>query len=99
MSIRVADWWRDTGEGELRALLREWDPIGVMHFDPPPLDEYDHYLAPVFFALRAGGDATDVRRALTQALGNMGLSPAGPREDETAARIVRWWQESFPGGE
>ena len=44
MRIRVADWWRDRGERERRALLNEWDPIGVMHSDRSPLDEYNQHL-------------------------------------------------------
>jgi hypothetical protein len=97
MSVPVADWWRCSGEGELRELLNEWDPIGVfdMDLERPPDDEYDRYLSPVFTALRAGGGAAEVRRALESALGRMGLGPAGEREDLFAERIARWWRESF----
>jgi hypothetical protein len=98
MSVLVAEWWRCTGEDELREFLNEWDPIGVfdMDLDRPPHDEYDPYLSPVFTALREGGAAAEVRRALESALGRMGLGPAGEREDVFSERIARWWRESFP---
>jgi hypothetical protein len=98
MCVLVAEWWRCSGEGELRELLNEWDPIGVfdMDLDRPPDDEYDPYLSPVFTALREGGAVAEVRRALESALGRMGLGPAGEREDLFAERIARWWRESSP---
>lgn len=69
MSIRVADWWADSGEKALRELLNEWDPIGVMRLCPPwPRDEYDEYLFSVFTALRDGGGIEEVRRVLAHAL-------------------------------
>jgi hypothetical protein len=98
MSVLVAEWWRCSGEGELREILNEWDPIGVfgMGLDRPPDDEYDSYLSPVFTALHEGGAAAEVRRALESALGRMGLGPAGEREDLFAERIACWWRASFP---
>jgi len=98
----VAEWWGSSGERELRELLNEWDPIGVLRFDPDwPRDEYDPYLSPVFTAMRDGGGVLQVRQALEDALHRMGLGPGGEREDLFAERIVRWWNRSFPmtGGE
>jgi hypothetical protein len=98
MSIRVADWWAESGEQELRDLLNEWDPIGVMRMDTDwPPDEYDPYLSPVFTTLREGGGIEEVRQTLARALGRMGLGQAGARQDEFAARIIAWWRQSFPG--
>jgi hypothetical protein len=93
----VAEWWRRSGERELRELLNEWDPLGVLRDDPQwPRDEYDPYLAPLLTTLRERGDVTGVRDALGRALANMGLAPAAHREDILAERIVAWWHEFFP---
>ena len=93
----VGQWWRRSGEQELRELLNAWDPIGVFQADPEwPRDEYDPYLSPIFDALREGHSVDDVRQALARALSRMGQGPAGPREDAFAERILRWWEQSFP---
>jgi hypothetical protein len=93
----MAEWWRRSGERELRELLNEWDPLGVLRDDPEwPRDEYDAYLAPLFTTLREGGDVAEVRDTLSRALANMGLAPAAHREDILADRIVAWSHEHFP---
>ncbi len=101
MSVIVAEWWRRSGERELRQIINEWDPIGIFDMDlnEPPADEYDLYVSWVFTALYDGGAVAEVRRALASALGNMGLGPANEREDLFAERIVCWWRESFPSEE
>lgn len=85
-------WWRERGEGELRALLYEWDPIGVSAEPDWPGDEYDDLVEPLRERLAAGATAGELsiflERHVTE---HIGLDADADREERCAARLVEWW--------
>ena len=93
MTVDQGDtWWRDRGEAELRALLYEWDPIGVSAEPDWPRDEYDELIPPLRDRLEAGATAGELSIFLEQhVVGHMGLDSDATREERFAARLVDWW--------
>jgi hypothetical protein len=92
-----ANWWRETGERELRiVLLWRWDPIGVARAYPATEDEYDDYAAPLARALWNGADADQLTdRLLRIEEDTMGLSSTDDDHRAVAARfIVGWYDQS-----
>jgi hypothetical protein len=87
--------------GELRQILCEWDPIGVMEDAGWPRDEYDAYVGPILRYLEEGAPEEAISGYLdfvvTEA---MGLSVARSASREFAARIAAWfrerWADPFP---
>ena len=78
---------------ELRALLNEWDPIGV--YDPltdfPP-DEYDCMEGPLMSRLRRGESAEEIASYLTTELReHFGLPSVPNQPDDFARRLVTWF--------
>jgi hypothetical protein len=89
-------------QGELRGLIWEWDPLGLMGV---ALDIYDSLVDGVLSALTGGGTDTEVEQALRSGLVYMvadGYSAsAAARESEPSAllpvvRGIRAWWESAP---
>lgn len=84
--------WRDRGERELRALLREWDPIGIAQEPDWPDDEYDALIEPLRRRLAAGAAAGELAVYLEGHVAeHMGLAPDPDREERFAERLVAWW--------
>jgi len=87
------EWWRRSGEADLRALVMEqWDPIGVAAFEEAASDEYDDYLGPIASRLRREASAEE---ALARYLHDvrtdrMGL-PADEQRDLAAAKAIAEW--------
>jgi hypothetical protein len=85
-------WWRERGERELRALLYEWDPIGVSAEPDWPGDEYDDLIAPLREQLSAGTTAGELAVFLEGWVAeHMGLNPEVDREERFAERLCAWW--------
>jgi len=81
----------------VRAILREWDPIGVYSAadtdeNERPPDEYDSYIPPILSSLRSGGGAQRIASYLAFVREKqMGLPPLPSRDREFAERIEKWW--------
>jgi hypothetical protein len=85
-------WWRERGEAELRALLYEWDPIGVSVEPDWPSDEYDELIDPLRERLAAGTTAGELAIFLERHVSeHIGINPDVDREERFAARLVDWW--------
>jgi hypothetical protein len=84
-------WWRERGEPELRGLLLEWDPIGVVHEPDWPQDEYDAFLEPLSERLRGGASAEELTDFLEGAVREqLGLEPDRDREADLARKLAEW---------
>lgn len=91
-----AAWARQT-QRELRALLNEWDPIGV--FDPEeedevagPVDEYDCIRDPLISHLLRGDSRYEVAEFLRDELTtHFGLAP-WLVTTTLIDRIFDWWE-------
>jgi hypothetical protein len=91
-------WWQQTGERELRALLYEWDPVGVAAEPDWPGDEYDDFVLPLRERLEGGTTAGELAIFLErQVTEHIGLEPDADREERFAARLVDWWASRPPG--
>jgi hypothetical protein len=91
-------WWRERGERELRALLYEWDPVGVAEEPDWPGDEYDDFVAPLRERLERGATAGELAIFLEQQVSDhVGLQPDADREERFAARLVAWHAGQAPG--
>jgi len=72
----------------VEAALRNWDPIGVMDLEDPPLDEYDSY-APLIVAMVDRGCTPE---ELARHLGHiqsaaMGFGPCPENDRKIAVQI------------
>lgn len=76
-----------------RALLIEWDPIGVAD-TPEAADEYDCMISPVMHKLfdQIGVDelASWISRERSE---HFGLSPDPIGDHRLAVQLTRWWSE------
>jgi len=82
--------------GELRALLRRWDPLGVFHGADPeadrPEDEYDRLIPGLYKRLRAGRSEEELLAFLERELvDRFGLSPRPVIDRQFARELVAWW--------
>lgn len=85
-------WWGERGQAELRALLNEWDPIGVGAEPDWPGDEYDDLVEPLRARLAAGASAGELSIFLEQyVIEHIGGASDADREERFAARLVEWW--------
>jgi len=85
-------WWRERGCDELREMLNQWDPIGVMEEPDWPNNEYDELIAPMRERLEAGATAGELEIYLEQYVrDHIGLEPDVDRESRLAARVVEWY--------
>ena len=93
MSVDGRDaWWRERGIEELRALLNEWDPIGVMGEPDWPPNEYDELIDPIRERLDRGASAGELEIFLEQHVrDHIGLESDVDRESRLAARLVEWY--------
>jgi len=77
---------------DLRALLYEWDPIGVAPEPEWPRDEYDDLVDPLLAALSARAAAGELAVLLEAHVhDHIGLDPDPDREERFAQRLVEWW--------
>jgi hypothetical protein len=80
---------------ELRALLNEWDPIGVVA-DGGPTDEYDCLLWPLMRLLEQDATPRDIASFLKGELkGHFGLGPFVRRPMAFAERAKAWFDHGW----
>jgi hypothetical protein len=85
-----------TKQQELRALLNEWNPIGV---DGLPYDEYDCFLR-VIGDLHRGSPEAEVAAYLREQLADhFGIDPDPAQPEAFARRVFDWyWADPLPSG-
>ena len=98
MSVDGRDaWWRERGTDELRGLLNEWDPIGVMTEPDWPATEYDDLVDPLRERLDGGATAGELEVFLEEHVrDHIGVDPDVDRESRLAARLVEWYAGGRP---
>lgn len=83
---------------QLRALICEWDPIGVTDDPDWPRDEYDCLLGPLLRALERGASEAELAAFLGHEIENhFGLDPAHYDFPAVAAKLRNWYDESWRG--
>ena len=83
---------------ELRDLINEWDPIGVMDDPAWPRDEYDCLVGPVLRHLEAGHTRDMMIDYLTRELSDhFGLDPAAIRPHDFVERAAAWYSDRWSG--
>lgn len=93
-SREFGQWWRTTGEHELRQLLFwVWDPIGLKDDFPATADQYDRYALEIATAL-ASDMSTETLAALLQTIEQTRIGVCSGRADAVAARLTVWYQDS-----
>ena len=79
---------------ELRALVWEWDPVGLAAMGVPE-DEYDCVVSPLLGRLHRAGSAEEVASFLEEFLPeHFGLSPGGAKQ--FSERAVAWLRDRQP---
>ena len=88
---------------EIRALWRQWDPIGV-YTSPDsacPPDEYDSYLGPCLRLLEQQAPAEEIAKYLSYIVGEyMGLGESGvehSRPPQFARKLQAWYSSGWAG--
>ena len=78
---------------ELRDLLCDWDPIGVMDDPEWSRDEYDCMIGPVLSLLAQGGSNADIaahlRKEITE---HFGLDDSYYDFEDVSRRITSWFR-------
>ncbi|MBZ5497159.1 MAG: hypothetical protein LAP85_12210 [Acidobacteriia bacterium] len=81
---------------ELRALMCEWDPIGVMDDPGWPRDEYDCLVGPVLTKLQAGASTSNIADYLRDEVrDHFGLSPKHYDFLAVASRVQSWFNRNW----
>jgi hypothetical protein len=76
---------------EIRALLMEWDAIGVADV-PEAADEYDCMIGPLHGHLQRGADARSLRDWIArERVDHFGLIPNTGADSALADALVEWW--------
>lgn len=77
---------------ELRARLREWDPLGVMHGPDSSVDEYDGLVGPLLTLLSQGaGESVLAQHLRAEMTEHFGLAADEVDCAEVAKRLRRWF--------
>lgn len=85
---------RPDAQGHLKvmAVLREWDPIGVISEDNQ--DEYDSYAQSIVEMLDAGATAKDLMTFMTSiVVDHMGIGVDRKKTRACAEELVKFWRE------
>lgn len=81
---------------QLRALICEWDPIGVMDDPDWPRDEYDCLVGPLLTLLQSGATSAAIADHLRKELvEHFGLSPEHYDFLRVAGRIWKWFDRAW----
>ena len=79
---------------EVRRLINEWDPTGVIGDAAAPPDEYDCLVGPVLSLLTRGASESDVAGFLRSEIEeHFGLDPRQVDVDGVAKRLAQWFEE------
>jgi len=79
---------------ELRELLCDWDPIGVMANPDWPRDEYDCLIGPLLQRLSQGASAVEIADYLRDEITeHFGLNEADYQFASIAERIAFWFRD------
>ena len=77
-----------------RMLMKEWDPIGVADY-PGAEDEYDHYVLPLYLALKDQRSLGEVAAQLTAIrTEQMGLQRNELSDRRVAELLIKLHQQS-----
>ena len=81
---------------ELRALICEWDPIGVMDDPEWPREEYDCLVGPLLTLLQSSATEPEIGGYLREEIvEHFGLSPDNYDFLAVAGRVRRWFDRSW----
>jgi hypothetical protein len=84
----VRRWWK-ARELELRALMWEWDPVGLVG---APEDEYDCVVDELMSRLVARSSRDELVRVLEGEAEHFGVSLGSPTDRTSFAdRVLVWW--------
>ena len=80
--------------GAVQAILRRWDPMGVLPGELAPADEYDSY-APHIVSMVAQGCSLEALQTHLQRIGKVttGVQASPDREAEVAGEIIEALRE------
>ena len=83
---------------QLRELLCEWDPIGIMDHPGAPRDEYDCLIGPLLTRLDSSESEDDIAKYLRhQIVHHFGLSDTDYDFDAVAKRVQEWYDFGWRG--
>ena len=81
---------------QLRELMCDWDPIGVMDNPEAPRDEYDCLVGPLLTQLASSASESDIANYLRdEIVHHFGLSPADYDFTAVAKRVKTWYDQSW----
>ena len=81
---------------QLRGLMCEWDPIGVMDDPEWPRDEYDCLVGPLLTLLDSGASKEEIARYLRQEIDeHFGLTADNYDFTAVADRVRRWFDHGW----
>ena len=79
---------------QLRALICEWDPIGVMSEPAAPGDEYDCLVGPLLTLVQSEASTEEITHYLrTEIVEHFGLSGEGYDFPAVAECVRRWFDQ------
>jgi len=82
---------------ELRTLVCEWDPIGVMADPDWPRDEYDCLVGPILSHLERGASQDELVAYLKHEIEHhFGLEPEYYDFPAFASKLSNWHRDSWP---
>jgi hypothetical protein len=83
---------------QLRELMCDWDPIGIMDHANAPRDEYDCLIGPLLTQLAASASEADIAKYLRNQIHHFGLSATDYDFNAVAKRVQAWydlgWRET-----
>jgi hypothetical protein len=79
---------------ELRTLVNEWDPIGLIADGAPP-DEYECVVGPLLRMLEEKASPTEITGYLSREFeDHFGL--AADNTEEFTTRVAQWYRQNWP---
>ena len=80
---------------ELRSLVNDWDPIGLISAGAPP-DEYECVVGPLLRMLEESAPQKEIASYLSNEFADHFGVPVADTQ-EFAIRATQWYQRSWPG--
>ncbi len=97
-TTKTSSLQRDLRErsAQLRALMCEWDPIGVMGNPDWPRDEYDCLVGPLLTLLQSGASKEEITHYLRKEIAeHFGLSVENYDFTAVAGLVSRWFDHGW----